>query len=164
MACYAPVCLGLLLLPFYGCGGNLNDRMVVYGDISFCSPAEWTVDEERNGVTIISGEEGRLSVAVLNMPSGARDSEDLMDTLRVMSPELKVIAQNDFSAGDNMGKEFVVSCLGKGRKQDGVVYLIGRDRKLCVLTFVAEKDGLEEWLDVFRESAGTLRFMGPPLQ
>ena len=133
--------------------------MVVHGGISICSPTEWTVTEEKDGVTIMSGKEGRLSAVVLDTPSGARDSGDLMDTLKVMSPELKVVEQKDFSAGDNAGKEFVVSCPRDGLKQDGVVYLIGKDKKLCVLTFIAEKDDSKEWLNLFRESAGTLRFL-----
>ncbi len=124
-----------------------------------CSPAEWAVDKGKDdGATIIEGEGGRLSVVVLDAPALGRDPENLMDTLKAMSHGLSVIEQADFDVGGGQGKEFIVSCLEGGRKQNGVVYLIGRNKKLCVLTFIVRGDGLAEWLDVFRESAGTLKF------
>lgn len=134
--------------------------MVVDGGVSVCSPAEWVVDREKNdGATIVKGARGRLSVTVLDTLAPRRDPESFMDTLEIMSPGLRVIEQADFNAGGGRGKEFVVSCLEEGRKRSGVVYLIGKDKKLCVLTFIVLGNGLEKWLDVFRESAGTLKFL-----
>ncbi len=152
--------LASALLLFFGCGRNVGDRVVVDGGVSVCSPVEWVVDREKDdGATIVEGEGGRLSVTVLDTPAFKRDPESLMDTLEIMSPGLKVIEQADFNAGGGRGKEFVVSCLEEGRKRSGVVYLISKDKKLCVLTFTVPGNGLEEWLDVFRESAGTLKFL-----
>lgn len=151
----------LALLLFCGCGRNVGDPVVVDGSVSICSPAEWDVREQSDdGATVIEGETGHLSVAVLDSAFVVADTETLMDTLKTMSPRLKVIDHADFNAGGGQGKEFVVSYVSEGKKQNGVVYLIGRGKKLCVLTFTVRSSGLEEWLDVFRESAGTLKFLG----
>lgn len=151
--------LALALLLFCGCGKNVGDRVVIEGGVSMCSPAEWTVDKKKdNGATIIEGEGGRLSVIVLDTPALGRDPGNLMDTLKAMSPGLSVVEQADFDVDGGQGKEFIVSCLEEGRKQDGVVYLIGRNKKLCVLTFVVRGDSLAKRLDLFRESARTLKF------
>ncbi len=152
--------LALALLLFCGCGRNIGDRVVVEGGVSICSPEGWVLDKgNSSGMFVMRGEAGRLSVAVLDAPPPASAPEDLMDTLKTMSPELRVIKQADFNAGGGQGKEFVVSCLEDGRKQNGIVYLIGKNKKLCVLTFTVRGDSLDEWLDVFRESAGTLEFL-----
>lgn len=155
------ICLAAVSILLGGCGINLGDRVVAGGGaVSISPPIGWAVDEPGNdGTVVIKGDGGRLSVVVLDAPPPKPEPGRLMDTLRAMSPGLEVMKQEDFSADAGRGKEFLISYVQKGRRQNGVVYLFPKNGKLCVLTFVVE-GSLEDQLDVFRASAGTLRFQG----
>ncbi len=150
----------LAVAMFLGCGSKLGEPVtLVDGKVTISPPPGWTrIEKKDDGTVVVWDGTGRLSVALLASPPPAPDPVALIDTLRAMSPGLTVVKEADFDGG--RAKEFIVSYRPGGSAGDGVVYLFPVGGHLCVLTFVIGSGDMEEWLSVFRDSAGTLKVMG----
>ena len=155
----------LLLLSCFalaaGCEGTLENRVVLEGGrLSLVLPDGWVVEEEERGAaTVISGPQGRLSIALMDEVPSAKEPRDLLTAVGAMTTDFTVREEADFPAEAVMGKEFIVTDSGGGAPHMGAVYVFDRDGKLCILTFATKLGELGDLLATFRAAAGSLRFL-----